>query len=106
EYQHEGAAKFLPAIRQLLADGKQREAESLASREFMSVPLRQESYQPFGDLRLQFPLQTNVTNYRRELDLDSAVTKSSSRHGKVRYERQAFPSPPDQVIVWRVIADK
>src|SRR5580765_748411 len=30
EYQHEGAAKFLPAIRQLLAEDKQREAESLA----------------------------------------------------------------------------
>jgi len=41
EYQHEGAVKFLPQIRQRLADGKQREAENLAMQEFMSLPLRQ-----------------------------------------------------------------
>src|SRR5438445_1571111 len=36
EYQHPGAAEHLAAIRQLLADGKQHEAEQLAMREFMS----------------------------------------------------------------------
>src|SRR4051795_1590067 len=30
EYQHEGASKYLPQIRQLLADGRQAEAEALA----------------------------------------------------------------------------
>src|SRR5215217_760375 len=39
EYQHEGAAKYLPQIRQLLTDGKQAEAEALAMEQFMSVPL-------------------------------------------------------------------
>jgi len=69
EYQHEGAVKFLPRIRQLLqemrqfeaegkpkeAGAKQREAEDLAGKEFMSVPLHQKAYQPFGDLRIKFP---------------------------------------------------
>jgi len=32
EYQHEGASKHLPQIRQLLFDGKQKEAEDLAMR--------------------------------------------------------------------------
>src|SRR5712672_1590533 len=52
EYQHEGAVKYLPQIRQLLAEGKQKEAEDLAMAEFMGVPVRQRAYQPFGDLRL------------------------------------------------------
>ena len=30
----------------------QAEAEALAMREFMSVPLRQMAYQPLGDIRL------------------------------------------------------
>src|SRR5262245_15128265 len=53
-YTHRGAAKYLPQIRQLLLDGKQREAERLAAQEFMSIPLRQMAYQPFGDVELQF----------------------------------------------------
>src|SRR3982750_3165308 len=37
EYQHEGAVKYLPQIRQLLAEGKQAEAEALAMDQFMST---------------------------------------------------------------------
>jgi alpha-L-fucosidase 2 len=106
EYQHEGAVKFLPEIRQLIADGKQDEAESLAMREFMSVPLRQKAYQPFGDLRISFSNYDNVSDYRRDLDLDTAVTSVTYKDGDVAYERRAFSSYPDQVIVWRVSADK
>ncbi|MBN1845687.1 MAG: glycoside hydrolase family 95 protein [Sedimentisphaerales bacterium] len=43
-YHHPEAYKSLPTIRQLLFEGKQREAERLASDEFMSIPLRQERY--------------------------------------------------------------
>jgi alpha-L-fucosidase 2 len=106
EYQHEGAAKFLPQIRQLLWDGKQKEAEDLATKEFMSVPIRQKAYQPFGDVWLSFPDLTNASNYRRELELDSAVAKVSYESCGVTYERQIFASHPDQVIVWRVAANK
>ena len=42
-------------IRQLLYEGKQREAENLAMHEFMSDPLRQKTYQPFGDVLIEFP---------------------------------------------------
>jgi alpha-L-fucosidase 2 len=106
EYQHEGAAKFLPQIRQLLWDGKQKEAEGLAMREFMSVPLRQKAYLPFGDIWLSFPEHTNAINYRRELDLDSAIAKVSYEAGGVNFEREIFASHTDQVIVWRVAANK
>src|SRR5882672_2835701 len=102
EYQHEGAAKFLPQIRQLLWDGKQKEAEDLAMKEFMSVPLRQKAYQPFGDVWLSFPEHTNAINYRRELDLDFAVAKVSYEAGGVNYKREIFASHPDQAIVWRI----
>ena len=73
EYQHPGAAKFLPQIRELLAAGKQRDAENLAGKEFMSEPLHQMAYQPFGDIRLHFPGHEAAADYRRDLDLDTAV---------------------------------
>jgi alpha-L-fucosidase 2 len=53
-YAHDGAAGYLNDIRRLLFAGKQAEAEKLAQDNFMSVPLRQMAYQPFGDLYLEF----------------------------------------------------
>jgi len=49
-YAHQGAVKVLPTLRQLLWAGKRKEAEALAMKEFMSVPLTQEAYQPCGEL--------------------------------------------------------
>src|SRR5689334_15033647 len=45
DYAHKGASKSLHAIRELLWGGKQKEAEALAMKDFMSEPLRQKAYQ-------------------------------------------------------------
>jgi len=106
EYQNEGAAEHLATVRKLLFEGKQREAEKLAMEEMMSVPLRQEQYQPFGDLRLNFPGQDSITDYRRELDIDSALATVTYRSGDATFTREFFCSFPDQVIVVRLTSDK
>ena len=120
EYQHEGAVKALPEIRRLLQEGRkflregraseartrQRAAEDLANREFMSEPLHQKIYQPFGDLRIQFPPQTNAANYRRDLNLDTGVAHVELRHGDVTFQRYCFSSHPDQALVWQITSDK
>ncbi len=106
DYAHDGAAQYLAQIRQLLFEGKQKEAEQLAGERFMSVPLGQMPYQPFGDLRLTFPGHDKVEAYRRELDLDTAIATTTYRANGVTYTRQAFASFPDQVIVVRLECDK
>lgn len=104
EYHREGAVKFLPELRRLLAEGKQNEAHELGMREFMGVPLRQMAYQPCGDLRLSFPGHDQATDYVRALDLDSAVATTRYRVGPVEYSRETFASHPDKVIVTRLAA--
>ncbi|RME95973.1 MAG: glycoside hydrolase family 95 protein [Verrucomicrobia bacterium] len=104
-YAHKGAVRFLPRIRQLLAEGRQREAEQLAAREFMSVPLRQFAYQPFGDLWLEWPAEVQAESYERGLDLDGAVAWTTFRVGEVTYRREVFSSHPDNVLVVRLQAD-
>src|SRR4051794_6885914 len=106
DYSHAGAADRLPEIRKLVADGKQKEAEDLVRQGFLSVPLRQRAYQPFGDLLLRSAGHEQATDYRRDLDLDAAVARTSYRVGDVKYERQVFASYPDGVIVVRVTADR
>jgi hypothetical protein len=89
DYAHEGAAQYLSQIRRLLFDGKQKEAEDLAMEHFMSVPLGQMPYQPFGDLRLTFPGHDKVEDYRRL----TLTPRSPPRHtGQWRdIHRQASP---------------
>ena len=105
-YAHKGAVDVLPEMRQLLFDGKQKEAEKLGMERFMSVPLRQAPYQPFGDVWLEFPHGGGVENYRRGLDLDGAVATTSYSIGGVNYKRSVFASYPDGVMAIRVEADK
>lgn len=106
DYSHPGAAGSLPEIRRLLFEGKQREAETLAMEKFMSVPLRQVAYQPFGDLLLEFPGHEEVTGYRRELDLDAAVVATQYEHDGVTFIREVLASYPDQVMALRVRANR
>jgi alpha-L-fucosidase 2 len=105
DYSHPGAKEYLSEIRKLLWEGKQKEAEDLALAHFMSVPLRQMAYQPFGDLRLSFE-HGDVSDYRRDLDLDAAVATVRYRVGDAAFTREVFSSFPDQVIVVRITGDK
>lgn len=104
-YAHPDAADSLPEIRRLLLEGKQKEAEDLASKTFMSQPLRQEWYQPLGDLRLRFEHEAEPTDYRRTLSLNRGVATTRYTVNGVRHQRQVFASHPDQAIVIRVQCD-
>jgi alpha-L-fucosidase 2 len=106
DYVRAGAREQLPEIRSLLFDGKADEAAALAKQTFLSDPIRQKAYQPFGDLRLHFNGQADFTDYRRELDLSLAITRVTYRAGGVTFTREAFASYPDNVIVERITADK
>jgi alpha-L-fucosidase 2 len=100
------AKEALPEVRQLVKDGKYREAAALISAKVMAKPLAQMPYQTVGDLLLTFAGSTNVDNYRRELDLESATATVSYTMEGVRYVREVFASGPDKVIVLRIKADK
>jgi len=108
DYAHHGAYQYLSQIRQLLWDGKQAEAEALALMEFMSVPIRQKAYQAFGDLLLDFSGidDTAVANYRRSLDLDTAVASTEFTANGVTYRREIFCSHPANLLVMRLTASK
>ena len=54
-YAHKGAYLSLEKIRELLFAGKQKEAEDLAMREFMSVPLHQNGLPGLRRPALNFP---------------------------------------------------
>jgi alpha-L-fucosidase 2 len=100
------AKETLPEVRQLVNKGQYRDAADLISKRVMAKPLGQMPYQTMGDLLLAFPDTTDVKNYRRELNLDTATTTTSYTKGDVTFTRETFVSAPDNVIILRLTADK
>ena len=100
-----GAYEHLAEARRLVFEGKYSEAQRLVQREFMGERLIR-SYQTLGDLVLRFQHGPAVTDYRRELDLDTAIASVTYRAGDVSFTREVFSSPVDQCIVVRLSSDK
>ncbi len=106
DYANPGAFESLSEIRQLLFEGKQQEAHKLAGETFMSIPLRQERYQPFGDLWIEFEEHSHFSDYRRELDLEKAVATVRYKSGSVTFLRTVFSSFPHNAIFIHLASDK
>ena len=102
------ALKNLPKVRQLLFDGKYKEAEKLAQSGIMGSFRRDNasSYQTLGDLTLNFGNLRGISNYRRELDINEAIARVSYVANQISFLREVFSSAPDNALVVRLTADK
>jgi len=88
----------------LLRTRKFAEADMYVQRHWLGRA--QDCYQPLGDLRLSFPGLGDVTGYRRELDLATAVARTTYTRGDVTFTREYFATHPDRAIVVRLTASK
>lgn len=100
------ALEWIPKIRQLVFEGKYKEAQDMATAHVKSKTNQGMPYQPFGDLRITFPGHTRYDDYYRELSLDSARTVVKYTVDGVNFTRETFASFPDQVVITRITADK
>ncbi len=97
------AKKVLPEVRRLVDKEKYHEADALAKK--MQGPYNQ-SYQPLGNLILKFSDPGSVSDYRRELDLDTALAAVRYRAGDRAFTREVFSSVKDRTIVVRLECDQ
>src|SRR5829696_8923589 len=67
------ALDSLAIIRQLIFDGKQKDAERIANRAIISKTSHGQKFEPVGSLQLAFDGHENFSNYYRELDIERAV---------------------------------
>ncbi len=99
DYTNPDALKALPEVQRLLFEGKNVEAKKLAGAKMMGRPYKIKSYQPLCDLFLDFEDTDEVANYRRDLDLTTAITRVQYEVDGVEYVREVFVSEPAQAIV-------
>ena len=110
------ALEALPEIRRLLFAGKYAEAEKLTFQRLVckgegsgrgrgsKVPFG--CYQTLGDLKLKLDGDALAADYRRELDLDTAIARVHYRSGDATFTREVFSSAPDQALVVRLTCDR
>lgn len=97
----------LPLVRELLFAQKPQEAEALANQVSVGRPNKVRAYQMLGDLHLEFQTAANtVSQYRRELDLATAMLQVKYQMGDVEFTREHFVSAVDQVFVMRLTASQ
>jgi alpha-L-fucosidase 2 len=100
------AKAALTEARKLINEGKFGEAGGLINAKVIASPRSQMPYQTVGDLLLNFPSAGAISNYRRDLNLDTAVATVSYTDNGVRYTREMFSDAPDNLIAVHLVADK
>ncbi len=107
---HPEARASLPQVRQLIFDGKYKEAEALANEKVMPVGAGKNMgmpYQPFGDLFLSMPGHTAYSHYERFLDLENARAIVHYKVDGVSYEREVItPLGGHPVVAVRLTASE
>ncbi|MEG1586920.1 MAG: glycoside hydrolase family 95 protein, partial [Bacteroidales bacterium] len=107
----QGSWQHLPAVRELLAEGKIKEAEKLAQRHFTGKINPATDSGEFGDYGAQQPFgslfitplieDTLCVGYVRELDLQSAVASVSYTRVGIAFSHEYMASYPERLIIAR-----
>ena len=100
------AASNLKKVRDYIFKGQEKQAEDLINQTFIKGPHGQK-YLTLGSLKLTHAGIANnkVENYRRELDLSTALSTVSFDQDGHHYSRTTFATMLDSIIVMRLEAD-
>ncbi|HEW8246508.1 TPA: glycoside hydrolase family 95 protein [Streptococcus pneumoniae] len=97
---------FLAEIRQALEKRDYNLAKELAEQHLIGPKTSQYgTYLSFGDIHIEFSQQgttlSQVTDYQRQLNISKALVTTSYVYKGTRFEREAFASFPDDLLVQR-----
>ena len=104
-YNKEGKAA-LGEIRRLIFEGKYEEAQLLGGKKLLSQVGNEMPYQTVGSLHIRYNDRKEISNYRRELDIDRAITTTRYTADGVEYTEEAFASFTDQLIIVNIRASR
>ena len=98
--------EHLPKVRQLLIDGKIKEAEELMWHTMSGCPNSMHPYQTLGQINIDFTNKKEIREYKRELDLDTSITTISYKQDDIIYQREIFISKPADCMVMKLSANQ
>ncbi|MBS2100651.1 glycoside hydrolase family 95 protein [Carboxylicivirga linearis] len=92
-----GRPEDLKKIRQYLIEGKNDKADALLIEKFSNKSVGR-SHQTLGDLFIELN-HDNVTDYRRELDLETAIATTTYKTNGKEVTEKVFATNPHQAII-------
>lgn len=98
------AKENLERVRKLVFEGKIKEAEEIIEPGLQGP--RTESYEPAGLWYIDFNHSSQVKDYRRELDLETATAKVEYSVDGAKVKREIFTTAVDQLFVYKISSDK
>lgn len=102
------ALNNLQTIRDLIFLDRNAEAQKLADSVIVAPKAfgKGSAYQPAGCLHIDFKDHEGYTDYRRNLNIERAVSTVSYRIGSVTFQQEAFTSMTDQLFIVRYSASE
>jgi alpha-L-fucosidase 2 len=101
------AAAHLPRIRQLLFEGQYLAARDLCSQYLLGRKLDFGTHLPLADLLIDWDHEpSQVTQYRRSLDLEQAICRIAYATNSARFTREVFASYPAGVLAVRFTCNR
>lgn len=93
------ALKHLNELRKTLFDNQYDEALRIAESNFVGTPPKVRSYQPLGNLFINYKWESAPTGYRRQLDLETGIATTYFQAGGKKYSQRVWISAPDNLMV-------
>lgn len=102
-YENRNGREAIPRVRELLFEGKYGRAQELAVQDLLQerLPTGTNAYQTLGDITITYSDTTEVTDYRRSLQLDSALVRVDYTRNGADFSRTVFCSAVNNVIVFK-----
>ncbi|WP_081959285.1 glycoside hydrolase family 95 protein [Algibacter lectus] len=102
------AGKYIDTIQKLLFDEAYMDAEKMVQDKILSdrLPSGENTYQMLANLFIETPGLDSISNYKRELDINTSLVTTSFSSNGVHFKRNYFSSFPDKVMVYKYTADK
>ena len=93
--------EYLQEVRQLIFEGKEKEASTLIDQHFIKGPHGMR-FLPVGSVKLAFHRNHDTSSYRRQLNLGTALATTQYTLDGVTYRRTCFASQADNAIIVRI----
>jgi alpha-L-fucosidase 2 len=96
---NKNALKILPDLQKALFNSKYKDAFKMADENFLGTPPRIRSYQPLGNLYIDYKWNSEPSGLRRELDLENGIAATYFMVDGKQFIQEVFASAPDNIIV-------
>jgi len=100
------AKAHLPEIQAAIFRKDYKEALSLSKKYMIGTPPNVRSYQPLGNLFIDYQWKSTPTNYRRSLNINNGISTTSYSVDGNKIVKEAFASAPHDALIVRIKADK